>query len=315
MLDKIKRWREQGQQRRNIEKAMRLEKRLPPGQRVTLKFPVLHLGRIPPFDPNRWHFKIWGAVAKPIKLSWAEFQALPRQTRTLDLHCVTQWSKFDTVWEGVSLRTLIECGLLAPDANATHLIQVADGGYKTNLPLKIALPTHKKSKIIKITTRWQKQQSFIQHFFLVLIFGGPLFLLELSWPVWLTGALTAIIWVFGIRLAVILNNYFAKTMVRIFQFESDVAVGIVQRVLRDKYIRFNRREEANHITFELRQQALILTVESFPLNLPIDDHIKETPATKVALQGLNSQNKAFAEMLSEAINEMANERVFKRRPS
>lgn len=139
MLEKIKRWRERGQQRREVESAMRKARRLPPGQRVTLKFPVLHIGRVPVFDPETWRFRIWGAVAKPVRLSWAEFQALPRQTLTLDLHCVTQWSKFDTVWEGVSLRTLVECGVLTLNSDATHVIQVAEGGYKTNLPLSIAL--------------------------------------------------------------------------------------------------------------------------------------------------------------------------------
>ena len=75
----------------------------------------------------------------PVRLSWAQFQALPRETVTLDLHCVTQWSKFDTVWEGVSLRSLVEMGVITPREDATHLIQVAESGYKTNLPLHIAM--------------------------------------------------------------------------------------------------------------------------------------------------------------------------------
>ncbi|MEM8862911.1 MAG: molybdopterin-dependent oxidoreductase [Chloroflexota bacterium] len=82
---------------------------------------------------------MWGAVEKPTKLSWTEFQELPRQKLKIDLHCVTQWSKFDTKWEGVTLQTLMELGLLELKPEATHMIQVADGGYKTNLPLSIAL--------------------------------------------------------------------------------------------------------------------------------------------------------------------------------
>ncbi len=118
---------------------MRAERRLPPGQRITYKFPVLHLGRVPDFDPENWTFKIFGAVENPVQLTWAQFQQLPRTKVTLDLHCVTQWSKFDTVWEGVSLRTLMDLGLVEPKPDATHLIQVAEAGYRTNLPLEVAL--------------------------------------------------------------------------------------------------------------------------------------------------------------------------------
>lgn len=139
MLDKLKRHREQNQARREIEQTMRKQKRLPPGQRATLKFPVLHIGKVPVFDPDRWHFSIGGAVAEPLRLSWAEFNTLPRTKVTLDLHCVTQWSKFDTVWEGVSLGTLIALDLLKPLADAKYIIQVAEGGYKSNLPLSVAL--------------------------------------------------------------------------------------------------------------------------------------------------------------------------------
>ena len=72
MLDKFKRWRATNRQRRELEEQMRRERRLPPGQRTTLKFPIVHIGQVPPFDPKRWQFKIWGAVAKPVKFSWEE---------------------------------------------------------------------------------------------------------------------------------------------------------------------------------------------------------------------------------------------------
>lgn len=118
---------------------MRRAKRLPPGQRLTQKFPVLHIGFKPKFDPDAWTFTVFGAVETPFKISWEQFQQLPRETRTFDLHCVTQWSKFDTLWEGVSLRTLINKGAITPKPDATHVIQIADGGYTTNLPLSVAL--------------------------------------------------------------------------------------------------------------------------------------------------------------------------------
>ncbi|MFK7805662.1 MAG: molybdopterin-dependent oxidoreductase [Anaerolineae bacterium] len=139
MLDKIKNWRAKGQERRAIEAEMRQAKRLPPGQRVTRKFPIIHIGQVPTFDPATWNFKVWGAVSQRVGFTWAQFQELPRQSLTLDLHCVTQWSKFDTTWEGVSLRTLVDEGIITPNADATHVIQFAEGGYKTNLPLSIAL--------------------------------------------------------------------------------------------------------------------------------------------------------------------------------
>lgn len=118
---------------------MRQAGRLPPGQRVTLKFPVLHLGRVPAFDPATWHVTFYGAVAQPRRLTWSEFQTLPRRQLKIDLHCVTQWSKFDTLWEGVALRDLVGSGIIEPHADATHVIQIAEGGYSTNLPLSIAM--------------------------------------------------------------------------------------------------------------------------------------------------------------------------------
>ena len=139
MFDKIKRWRSSNQRRRELEEAMRKAKRLPPGQRTTLKFPILHIGQVPPFNPATWQFKLYGAVETPLTLSWDEFQQLPRQKLTIDLHCVTQWSKFDTEWEGVSLKTLVDEGLITLKPEATHLIQIAEAGYKTNLPHSIAL--------------------------------------------------------------------------------------------------------------------------------------------------------------------------------
>ena len=84
------------------------EGRLPPGQSLTLKFPVLHYGPVPPFNPATWDFRVWGEVEQERRWSWDEFNQLPRTRLQMDIHCVTRWSKFDTVWEGVSLRSLLE---------------------------------------------------------------------------------------------------------------------------------------------------------------------------------------------------------------
>ena len=113
--------------------------RLPPGQALTQKFPVLHYGPIPPFNPATWDFRIWGAVKEDKRWAWNEFIGLPRTEITIDLHCVTRWSKFDTLWEGISVRDLIESGIFEPDPDAAYVMQHAEYGYTANLPLEIIL--------------------------------------------------------------------------------------------------------------------------------------------------------------------------------
>jgi DMSO/TMAO reductase YedYZ molybdopterin-dependent catalytic subunit len=105
--------------------------RLPPGQHLVRDFPVLTVGPTPRTPLEDWTLKVDGAVDQPRVWSWGEFQALRSQRFTTDIHCVTSWSKLDTVWEGVSLDVLLE-GI---QTAATFLIAVCDGGYETNLPL------------------------------------------------------------------------------------------------------------------------------------------------------------------------------------
>jgi len=125
--------------RRALEERLRREGRLPPGQSLTLKFPVLHYGPIPPFDPATWDFRIWGEVEEPVRWTWEEFQQLPRTRVVMDIHCVTRWSKFDTVWEGVSVRTLVEQGYIKLKPTARYVIQHAEYGFTANLPLEVVL--------------------------------------------------------------------------------------------------------------------------------------------------------------------------------
>jgi len=125
--------------RRDEERKMGAEGRLPPGQALTTKFPVLHFGSIPMADLANWNLKVWGEVEQPFELSWEEFNRLPRTTMKMDIHCVTQWSKFDTTWEGVTLRTLIQAGLLKLKPQASFVVQHAEYGYTTNLPLDVML--------------------------------------------------------------------------------------------------------------------------------------------------------------------------------
>ncbi|MFZ3069895.1 MAG: sulfite oxidase-like oxidoreductase [Anaerolineaceae bacterium] len=112
--------------------------RVPPGQLLTARFPVLHYGSIPSFHPDTWTFKVWGEVEKPLTLSWQEFSSLPRTRVTMDIHCVTTWSKLDTTWEGISLKALKELGLVVPTVDARFVIQHAEFGFTANLPLEVA---------------------------------------------------------------------------------------------------------------------------------------------------------------------------------
>ena len=125
--------------RREAEKQMRAANRLPPGQSLTEKFPVLHYGETPRTYTPKWDFRIFGLVEEERRWNWDEFRQLPQTEVTLDIHCVTRWSKFNTRWKGISMRTLIDEGLLKLKPGAAYVLQHAAGGYTTNLPLEITL--------------------------------------------------------------------------------------------------------------------------------------------------------------------------------
>lgn len=117
----------------------RSQGRLPPGQALTNKFPVLHYGPVPSFNPLTWDFRVWGEVETPLRLSWDEFNQLPRTKLVMDIHCVTRWSKLETAWEGVSLRMLVEQGIIKPLPAAAYVLQHAEYGFTANLPLEVCL--------------------------------------------------------------------------------------------------------------------------------------------------------------------------------
>ncbi len=123
--------------RRQHEEEVAAQNRLPPGQSLTEKFPVLHYGTVPRVDLATWDFRVFGLVEEEKTWSWEAFNKLPRTKVTLDIHCVTRWSKFDTEWEGVSLDTLIREGIIQPKPEAKFVIQHCEQGYTTNLPLDI----------------------------------------------------------------------------------------------------------------------------------------------------------------------------------
>jgi DMSO/TMAO reductase YedYZ molybdopterin-dependent catalytic subunit len=107
--------------------------RVPPGQYLTERFPVLTVGRNPKFDLASWDLSIFGEVENPLTLGWDDLLALPQKEVTTDIHCVTRWSKLDTVWRGVAVAELLERARVKPIA--THVMAYSDGGYTTNLPL------------------------------------------------------------------------------------------------------------------------------------------------------------------------------------
>jgi DMSO/TMAO reductase YedYZ molybdopterin-dependent catalytic subunit len=111
------------------------KRRVPPGQYVTEKFPVLHYGSVPRVDLTTWDFKVWGHVENSLRFTWEEFKTLPRRTVHADLHCVTRWSKLDTDWEGVPIQAIFE--LAAFKQGATHVLAHSEQGYTANLPLSV----------------------------------------------------------------------------------------------------------------------------------------------------------------------------------
>ncbi|MCX9075144.1 MAG: sulfite oxidase-like oxidoreductase [Candidatus Methanoperedens sp.] len=107
--------------------------RLPPNQRQTADFPVLHFGKVPEFDRKSWDFTVGGAVENPLKLTYDEFLALRSTASTGDFHCVKGWSRLDLKWEGVLFSEIVK--LTNPESSAGFATIEADGGYTTGLPL------------------------------------------------------------------------------------------------------------------------------------------------------------------------------------
>ena len=112
-----------------------LKGRIPPGQYETKDFPVLSAGPTPRTSIEQWNFSIYGEIAEEVKWTWNEFLNLPRESVTVDIHCVTKWSKLDTVWTGVSVDILLKDINLEAQPAIGYLIAYCDGGYTTNLPL------------------------------------------------------------------------------------------------------------------------------------------------------------------------------------
>jgi len=114
---------------------------IPPNQRVVSnKFPVLHFGSVPKFNPEKWDFTVEGLVDKPLRLTYNEFLKLPRTVSVSDFHCVTGWSVLDNKWEGVAFKTIFD--IAKPKPNAHYVTVVAEGGYTTSLSIEDLLDNH-----------------------------------------------------------------------------------------------------------------------------------------------------------------------------
>jgi DMSO/TMAO reductase YedYZ molybdopterin-dependent catalytic subunit len=133
--------------------------RVPPGQYVTEKWPVLTYGPEPHVDPSEWTLRLSGLVEEELAWSWEEFRALPRVKVTADFHCVTRFSTLDNAWEGVATRELLRRARLRPEAS--HVLVHCYGGYTTNLPLEDFL-----SERALVADTWRGQPLAVEH-------GGP----------------------------------------------------------------------------------------------------------------------------------------------
>jgi DMSO/TMAO reductase YedYZ molybdopterin-dependent catalytic subunit len=134
--------------------------RIPPNQTVTSKYPVLHVGPVPEFDPKTWDFTVEGLVKNAVKLTYVEFMNLPKTVNTSDFHCVTGWSRLDNLWEGVPFKVIHD--LVNPLEEAKYVTVVAEGDYTTSLPLNDLLEDD-----VLLAYRLDGQPLKLEH-------GGPL---------------------------------------------------------------------------------------------------------------------------------------------
>jgi DMSO/TMAO reductase YedYZ molybdopterin-dependent catalytic subunit len=119
--------------RKSTEREKALGERLPPGQHVTEKWPVLHYGMVPRFDKETWDFKVWGLVEQPLRLTYDELLTLPHASFQADIHCVTRWSLFDSTWQGVPVRQVLK--LARPKPEARFVLVHSENNFTANLPL------------------------------------------------------------------------------------------------------------------------------------------------------------------------------------
>jgi DMSO/TMAO reductase YedYZ molybdopterin-dependent catalytic subunit len=132
--------------------------RLPPGQYLTEKWPVLHAGAVPDIDLASWDFAVWGEVDNAIRLTWEELNRLPKTAVTEDIHCVTRWSRFDTSFEGVHWSEVQE--LVGQRPSARYVVAHAEQGFTSNVPIasledpQALLATHADGEPLTLEHGW-----------------------------------------------------------------------------------------------------------------------------------------------------------------
>ncbi|WPC26411.1 sulfite oxidase-like oxidoreductase [Pseudomonas moraviensis] len=149
--------------------------RLPPGQVLTERFPILHEGAVPEYDTGDWSLRLFGTLDRPIELRYADLQVLPQRVLRCDIHCVTRWSKFDTEWGGVHLQDLLQAFDIQP--TSSYVMAHADPNYQTNLLLDDLL--HPQSLL---ATHYAGQPLTAQHGWpLRLVIAGRYFWKSAKW--------------------------------------------------------------------------------------------------------------------------------------
>jgi len=152
-----------------------LGERLPPGQVLTERFPILHEGEVPAYDLTTWSLRLFGTLANPVELTYADLQALPQRSLQCDIHCVTRWSKFDTRWSGVHLQDLLQALDIRP--TSSFVMAHADHDYQTNLRLDDLLNPHSL-----LATHYDGQPLTAQHGWpLRLVVAGLYFWKSAKW--------------------------------------------------------------------------------------------------------------------------------------
>lgn len=154
--------------------------RLPPGQILTQKWPVLHYQHVPTIDLKTWRLRVTGHVDSPLALSWEELNALPQRDVLCDMHCVTRWSRYDNIFRGVPVREVLRAAGMRIDAEAA-MIHGAEG-YTTNLPMS---DLDRDENLI--ATHWNGEPLTAEH-------GGPVRLLVPHLYLWKSAK-----WITGIE--------------------------------------------------------------------------------------------------------------------
>ncbi|MUT67231.1 sulfite oxidase-like oxidoreductase [Paenibacillus sp. NEAU-GSW1] len=119
---------------RKVETSPEVAHRVPPGQTITERFPILHEGEVPSYDMSTWTLRVFGEVEEERVFTYDELIALPQTKQMNDIHCVTRWTKLDTEWEGIRIADLLP--LLGVKPEAKHVMIYGDHDYETNMPIE-----------------------------------------------------------------------------------------------------------------------------------------------------------------------------------